>query len=171
MEVSFPCSQFYFAIIYQGLFLSFFIISLRVYATYLDKVYRKNYVLVAKIEPEVSCGRKLLLCFMISNSIEKEVMKRAFLLEKVFRPPPSCWYIKARTHANWFSTDQRLLTLECVDHILEHFFYVLKIGPIYAFLEHIVLLKIRRIEQISSKAQPEGTCIDLLNEALPRNLV
>jgi hypothetical protein len=51
------------------------------------------------------------------------------------------------------------------------FFDVLKIGPIYAFLEHIVLLKIRRIEQISSKAQPEGTYIDLLNEALPRNLV
>jgi hypothetical protein len=64
----------------------------------------------------------------------------------VFWPPPSCWYIKARTHANWFSTDQRLLTLEYVDHILEPyfswlaFFDVLKIGPIYAFLEHIVLL-------------------------------
>jgi len=143
-----------------------------VYTIYLDKVHKNFDVLATKIEPEASCGRKLLLCFMISNSIEKEVMKRAFLLEKVFRPPPSaynqpsCWYITARTHANWFSTDQRLLTLEYVDHILEHyyfswlaFFYVLKIGPIYAFLEHIVLLKIRRIEQISSKAQPEGTYI------------
>lgn len=151
------------------------------YTIYLDKVHKNFDVLATKIEPEASCGRKLLLCFMISNSIEKEVMKRAFLLDKVFSPPPSaynqpsCWYITARTHANWFSTDQRLLTLEYVDHILEHYYFSwlalflcsknrsnICFPGAYSFIED-------QKDRTNFIKSPTGR--NIYNEALPRNLV